>query len=118
MIESMQNFLISLTAQAAKGPAGGAPKGGFDPVMIIMMVGMVAVFYFMIIRPQRAQQKKRQEMLDALKPGDKILTNSGIYGTITSMGKTSIRVKVAQGVELRMSRAGIAAKTSKEEDAE
>ncbi len=116
MIERFIDYLP--LAQAA--PAG-AKKGAGDPTMtIIMMVGMVAIFYFMIIMPQRKQQKARSTMLDALKVGDKILTTGGIYGLITKMDKGggSIRVRVAQGVEFRMARSAIASKTSKDDKEE
>ena len=49
----------------------------FAPIII-----MVVIFYFLLWRPQKKQQKRRQEMLDSLKPGVKIVTAGGVYGTI------------------------------------
>jgi len=59
----------------ASGPAGilGSP--------IVMMVIVLGIFYVMLILPQQRQRKKMQQMLTALKTGDKVITNSGIYGT-------------------------------------
>ena len=90
----------------------GDPKN----MQIVILVGFVFIFYFLLIRPQRVQQKKRQELLDSLHVGDKIITTNGIYGEITEIKEKSLRVKVAKGVVLRMDRSGIQGKTSKEEN--
>lgn len=78
----------------------------------VMIGGMVLIFYFMLIRPQKQQKKKRDDMLNALAVGDKILTGGGIFGEIMEIRDKSIRVKVAKGVILRMTRAGVQSKTS------
>lgn len=83
---------------------------------ILMIVGMVVVFYFMLIRPQRQQAKTRQEMIDSLKVGDKVITTGGIYGEITEIKNKSLRVRIAKDVILRMDRSGIQGKTTKSED--
>ncbi len=83
---------------------------------LVMIVVLFAVMYFFMIRPQRKQQKERQTLLDSLAPGDKVITTGGIYGEIIEVRKKSIRVKVAKDVVLRMSKAGIQAKTSKSDD--
>lgn len=115
--------LAQIGQQAAGGAAqsagSGAKQGGMggQTMTMIMMAGMVLIFYFMIIMPQSKQQKARKAMLESLKVGDKVLTTSGIYGLITKMGKGdgSLRVRVAQGVEFRMARSAIASKTTKDE---
>jgi len=90
-----------------------AGSSGFIQQAIII-AGLMAIFYFMLIRPQRQQQKKRQEMLGSLKVGDKVILNSGIYGQITEMKEKSIRVKIAKDVIVRMDRSGIQAVTNKD----
>ncbi|MEG0641252.1 MAG: preprotein translocase subunit YajC [Clostridium sp.] len=59
---------------------------------LIFLVLMFAVFYFMIIRPQKKKQQKYKEMIDTLKVGDKIVTIGGIHGKIVNIdeGKVSI----------------------------
>ncbi len=84
---------------------GGAAASGF--VGFLPFILMLAVFYFLLIRPQQQQQKKRQEMLSALKAGDKVVTIGGIHGEITAVADDEVRVRVADGVELRMSRHGV-----------
>ncbi|MBQ8110381.1 MAG: preprotein translocase subunit YajC [Clostridia bacterium] len=59
--------------------------GGEMITTLVMMVAMVAIFYFLLIRPQRKKDKQVKEMLSALKPGDRICTIGGLYGTIASL---------------------------------
>lgn len=66
---------------AAGGAATGAPASGI--ASIVWIVVMVAIFYFMLIRPQKKQEKKTREMLAALQVGDKVVTAGGICGKIT-----------------------------------
>lgn len=74
---------------------------------LLPFLAMLAVFYFLLIRPQVQQQKKRQEMLGSLKVGDKVITIGGIHGEITALTDDEVRLRVADKVELRMSRQSI-----------
>jgi len=71
---------------------------------------MFAIMYFMVIMPQQRQRKKVQEMLGALKAGDKVVTNGGIYGTINGIDGDSVILKISTEpqVKIRISRAAIA----------
>ena len=71
-------------ATAATG-ATGAAMGGELITTILMMVAMVAIFYFLLIRPQRKKDKQVKNMLAALKVGDRICTIGGLYGTIAGL---------------------------------
>ena len=75
---------------------------GFLPLIVIL-----AVFYFFMIRPQQKQRKERAEMLDSLNKGDKIVTIGGIYGTLIDVKEDTIKLKVADKVELTMSRESV-----------
>ncbi|MEW5947313.1 MAG: preprotein translocase subunit YajC [bacterium] len=90
-----------------------APAG-----QLIFLIFMVAIFYFLLIRPQRVYQKKRQNMLNALNVGDKIITTGGIYGTIMKVNEQSLRVKIAKNVEVRIARSGVSSVTKREEPEE
>ncbi|MCI2099019.1 MAG: preprotein translocase subunit YajC [Succiniclasticum sp.] len=70
---------------------------------------LIAIFYFMLWRPQKKEQLRRQRMLNALKRGDKVITNSGIYGQLTVVGETKVTLKVAENVEIEMNRTAIGA---------
>lgn len=91
-----------------------AANGGM--VQLLMLGGFVALFYFMLIRPQQKQQKERDKMLKALNVGDKVLTSGGIYGEITELKDKSIRVRIAKDVVIRMTRAGVQSVTSGSQD--
>lgn len=64
---------------------------------IIMMVVMIAVFYFMLIRPQKKKEKELRAMIDALKVGDKIITIGGIYGKITKIKDDAMVIESGSG---------------------
>jgi preprotein translocase subunit YajC len=95
-----------MIAAAIFQASGGAGFGGF----LIPLGLMFAIMYFMVIMPQQRQRKKVQEMLGALKAGDKVVTNGGIYGTINGIDGDSVILKISTEpqVKIRISRAAIA----------
>lgn len=86
----------------AEVPAAGQMIQLFMPFIVV-----IVVFYLMVIRPQQKQQKERKAMLDALKKGDKVVTIGGIYGEITALKEDYVTLKVADKVEIKVSRSGI-----------
>ncbi|TET25568.1 MAG: preprotein translocase subunit YajC [Candidatus Aminicenantes bacterium] len=77
------------------------PRPGGGMIQMLFMFGLIfAIFYFLIIRPQRTKQKKHQEMVEQLKPGNKIITTGGIYGTVMGVQKDRIELKVASNVKI------------------
>mgnify|MGYP000938539808 CR=1 FL=1 len=83
-------------------PAQGGLVG-----LLLPLVLLGVMFYFMIWRPQQKQQKERKAMLDSLKKGDKIVTIGGIHGELTSLKEDYVTIKVADKVEMKLSRSGI-----------
>jgi preprotein translocase subunit YajC len=81
--------------------------GGFGGFLIPLAL-MFGIMYFLVILPQQRQRKKVQEMLAAVKNGDKVITTSGIYGTINGMDGDTVILKIADQVKIRISRAAIA----------
>jgi preprotein translocase subunit YajC len=86
--------------------SGGGGFGGF----LIPLGLMFAIMYFMVIMPQQRQRKKTQQMLGALKTGDKIVTNGGIYGTVNGLDGDTVILKISSEpqVKIRVARAAIA----------
>jgi preprotein translocase subunit YajC len=76
--------------------------------MLAFLVVIFAMFYFLMIRPQRKRQKEQQAMMAALQKGDKIITAGGIYGTIENVGEDTLVIKVEGGTTLRVSRNSVA----------
>lgn len=75
---------------------------------LIWLALLFGLMYFLMIRPQQKEQKARAEMIRALKPGDKVLTNGGLIGVITKVEDLSVRVRVAEKVEVEVLKTGIA----------
>lgn len=76
------------------------------------------IFYFLLIRPQQKKQKEQKALLDALKKGDKIVTSSGIWGTITNLGKETVTVQIGDNTKIKMQRDYIARIRGEDEDKE
>jgi preprotein translocase subunit YajC len=96
------DFLISSAyAQAA----GGSTSGGLSQILILVV--FVAIFYFMLIRPQQKRLKDQQAMLAKLAAGDEVVTSGGILGRITEVGDPFVTLEVAEGVRLRVQRSQI-----------
>lgn len=75
---------------------------------IIILVAMLVLMYFLLIRPQRAQQRKAQDMLAALKPGDEVITIGGIYGDVIEVEEDKVVLEIAEDVHIEVTRRAIA----------
>ncbi|MSP17808.1 MAG: preprotein translocase subunit YajC [Myxococcales bacterium] len=78
--------------------------------MLIMMGLMFAVFYFLLIRPQQKRAKDHQNMVNALKKGDQVLTRGGIFGTVSGVQDNVVTLEVQEKVRLRVHRGYIESK--------
>jgi preprotein translocase subunit YajC len=90
---------LSLMAQGI----GGGSLLQFAPLLIIMVI-----FYVLLILPAQRRQKKTQEMLGALKNGDKVVTNGGLFGTIVGLEGDSIQLRIADQVKVKVLRSAVA----------
>lgn len=86
-------------APAAEG-AQQAPRGFFSLEMMGLLVGMMVLFWFMTSRSNKKQQQKRQEMLERLKKGARVMLSSGIYGTIVEVKDATCIIEIADGVRI------------------
>jgi preprotein translocase subunit YajC len=95
-------MMAAFLMQATSGAAGllGNP--------LTMMIIVMGIFYVMLILPQQRQRKKVQAMLQAIKSGDKVITSSGIYGTVNGIDGETIILKIADQVKIRIARSAIA----------
>lgn len=84
-------------------------QGGSSLGMLIPMLLVFVLFYFLIIVPQRKRQRTVDEMLNNLKPGDKVVTSGGLYGQIVSVreDKRTVQLKVAENVRLEVARTAV-----------
>lgn len=70
---------------------------------------MVAIFYFLLIKPQQKMQKKRTDMINNLRVDDKVVTVGGIIGIVTEINDDSLWLEVSDGVDIEVKKSGIAA---------
>lgn len=95
------------TAPAAGAPAGAPPQP--SPLMSMAPLAlMLGVVYFMIIRPQQKKLKEHQKQMDALKTGDEVVTQAGIFGTITNIAEKIVTIEVDKNVRLRVLKSQVA----------
>lgn len=99
-------FITEAFAQTA---APGGAAGGADILMSILPFLLIfVVMYFLIIRPQRAAMKRRDELLKNIRRGDQVVTGGGIVGKVSKVvDDNELEVEVAEGVKLRVVRSGI-----------
>lgn len=76
-------------------------------ITILWFVVLIAIFWFLVLRPQRQEQKKREEMIRALRRGDRVVTMGGMHGTITDISDDTVQMRIAEKVEITVSRASV-----------
>ncbi len=104
---------MDFLAYAANGTTTGNTTS-FLASPIFMILAMVAIFYFLLIRPQQKQRKQHNEMLAALKKGDRVITSGGLYGEISGLKDDFITMEIAPKVRVKVSRNSIAGNIKKE----
>lgn len=83
-------------------------QGAYGNIQLLMLVGIIAVFYFFMIRPQAKKAKEAKKFQQGLQKGDKIVTIAGIHGTINKVNEDStIEVQVSPGSYIRMEKSAI-----------
>lgn len=98
----------------ADTPAAVSQAGGFDVMSFLPLALIFVVFYFLILRPQQKKMKQHQQMLGALRRGDRIVTNGGIIGTISKLtSDQEVQVEIAEEVRVRVLRSSITEVLSK-----
>jgi len=76
-------------------------------VQLFPFIMMLGIFYLLVIMPQRKRQKKVQEFQSALKVGDRVITTGGIYGQVTRVTDQSVRLQIADKVQIEVAKAAI-----------
>jgi preprotein translocase subunit YajC len=93
-------------------PAG---EGGSPFAFPIMMALLIGIMYLLVIRPQRTQAKKHEEMIQAIKKGDQVLTTGGIFGRVVGVHEARVVVQIAKDVNVEMQKTAIAGVTTEGE---
>ncbi len=106
-----ESFVLFAQQPAAGGAAGGGAGSGNFLAGLLPFVPVLIFFYFFLIRPQQKQERIRRSMLEALKKNDRVLTQAGIIGTVTSIDaagdKVVVRVDDDKGIKLTFAKSAI-----------
>jgi len=94
-------FISNAYAQSSSGLALDS-IGGFLPIII-----MIAIVYFLMIRPQQRRQKEQREMVNAIDEGDEVITSGGLLGTVTKVSENYVSMKMASGAEVYVQKIAI-----------
>ena len=89
----------------AHAQGSGGMQGGFST--IIMIVAMLAIFYFLVIRPQQKKQKQLNALINGLQKGDEVLTAGGILGRIQSLDEQYIELEITSSVVMKMQKTSV-----------
>lgn len=112
-------LMESLAWAEGTGGGGTAAGGGAGGILsLIPFLLIFVIFYFLLIRPQQQKQKQQQALLDAVKKGDKVVTTSGIWGTVTNLGKDTVTLQIADNTKIKMQRENISRLRTEDEDKE
>ncbi|MDR2730383.1 MAG: preprotein translocase subunit YajC [Treponema sp.] len=103
----MYRFILPLLM--AQGQQANPEAGGPASLLttIIPFAAIIAIFYFLIIRPQNKKRKETEKMLSALKKGDKVVTIGGIHGIVQSVKESTVIIKVDENVKMEFLRSAV-----------
>ena len=96
------------TEAATDGAGAASCLGGGGIMGLLPIVAMVAIFYFLIIRPQQKQSKQQKEMRNSLERGDKVVTSGGIHGVITNLKENEVvTIRIADSVKIDVDKSAL-----------
>ena len=98
---------MSLFSNVAYAAEGGAAGGGFGE--IFLLVGFVAIFYFLLWRPQSKRRKEHQALVGGLAKGDEIVSAGGVVGQVTKVEDDFVKVQVNEQNEVRIQKSAVGA---------
>ena len=102
----LQALLLAQSGQQASAPSI------FVQLLPLVVIGLI--FYFFLIAPARKRQKAHDAMIKALQPGDRVILNGGLIGTIVKVEESTMKLRLAPGVEVSAMRSHVAGKAEEE----
>lgn len=113
-ISTLAQAVDSATVMKAVDSATTSATSGTPPpnnewmTLLIWVAAFIAIIYFMILRPQKKQQQERKNLLASIKAGDRVMTTSGIFGTIVKVNEQTYVVKISDSTQVEMLHAAVA----------
>ena len=97
--------LVDIAYALAQAPNSGGSQGVL--MQVLFFAAIFAIFYFLLIRPQQKQKKDRETMIASVKKGDRVVTTSGLHGTVVGLNEQTVTLKVADQVRLDFDRTAL-----------
>jgi len=104
LVAGLLSFVPALAMAQEGGPAGGMGVIG----QVIFFAGFIAIFYFLIWRPQSKRAKEHKALMSGLNKGDEVVTSGGVAGRITKVADDFIVLEVADNVEIKVQKVAVA----------
>ena len=98
-------FMVDLAYAMGQAPNGGGQ--GAVMTQLLFFAAIFAIFYFLLIRPQQKQKRDREAMLGSVRKGDRVVTSSGLHGTVVGLTDHTVTLKVADSVRLDFDRSAL-----------
>ena len=108
---------LSLLLQDPTATEGLEAAGEDSPNWLLPILAVMALFYVIMLGPERKQRKKREEMLNSLKKGQEVMTTGGMYGEIAAVSEDKITLLISKGVRVKFSRSAIQGLANEEQAA-
>ena len=77
---------------------------------LIFLAFLIAIFYFMLIRPQKKRMEEHRRLIESVNVGDQVITMTGLYGTVRSIGEDDVELEIASGTTVRFLKSAIGRK--------
>ena len=87
-------------------------SSGSSPLSFVLLLALPVALYFMMIRPQKKRAQAQQQLSKSIGDGDEVMTTSGMYGFVTAIEDDIVWLEIAEGVDIRITRAAIAKKVT------
>jgi preprotein translocase subunit YajC len=83
---------------------------------LLFLIALIAVMWFVLIRPQRARQAAHRNLISELKPGDEVVTAGGVIGRVASVAEDHLKLEVAPGMEIRLAKEAVTGVMNRDEE--
>ncbi len=105
---SVVSFLAQVSAATPAPTAAGQPAASSPLATFVPFIFMAVIFYFVLIRPQQKQRKELANLLSSLRQGDKVITASGIHGTVAQVKERTVVLRIAEQVKVEFEKSAVA----------
>jgi preprotein translocase subunit YajC len=98
------NMAFAQAASQAVTGTGASSSGTSMTTFFIQIIAIMALFYFLMIHPQKKEKKKREDLLNSIQRGDKVLTRGGLYGTVADIKENILVIKISENTKIEIER--------------